>query len=506
VLNYGIKITASNYISAYYEVLGMNNSNQYVNPEIFPLKGNVGIGTNFLIPGQMDFANAQALNGSYTPQPKNGFIIVATEDNTSVQIVPSNNVINHLAKDTFTVKLNKGQSYAVVAQNYTIGTHLGGSIVIASKPVSVTIYDDSIGPTATSNRDLVGDQIIPEINNGTEFIIVRGNLMDGYYTQDYYYVWATQDTTVVNITDANGNTISNTINRGQYYSRRFNSASEYINTSKPVYVYQITGEGGEMASTNLPSIKCTGSQLVSFVRSTNETFQLNLLCHAADIGSFLVNGNAVIPSSLFQPVAGTNGSWMAARITSANLYNIDVLFPTLTTTVVSNTTGLFHLGFLNGGSTTGTRLGYFSNYSNVILSPVVTSFTCVSSDIQLSATSVSGAKYSWTGPNGYTASGSQPKIVNPTLSSSGTYYITAYFESGCPVSSDSVKVTVHPLPTVSFAKSLDTLCYGSSKNVNFSLTGTAPWTFIYKDSIKAINDTIASVKTSPSYFTAQAGQ
>jgi len=507
VLNYGIKITASNYISAYYEIVAQNSAGSDINPEIFPLKGNVGIGTNFLIPGQTDFANAQALTGQYNPQPKNGFIIVATEDNDTVKIVPSNDVIHYSKNDTITKVLNKGQSYAVVAQNFAVGTHLGGSIVIASKPVSVTIYDDTIGdsfagPTSGS-RDLIGDQIISENNNGNEFIIVRGNMNDGYYTQDYYYIWATQDNTVINITDANGSITTTTINRGGVFKRTFYSASEYITTSNPVYVYQVTGEGQEMASTNLPSITCTGSQLVSFVRSTNETFQLNLLCHTADIGNFLVNGNAVIPSYLFQPVVGTNGSWMAARITSSSLPNIDNIFKTLVTTVVSNTTGLFHLGFLNGGTTTGTRLGYFSNYSKILLSPsVLNSLTCVATDIQLSATTVSGANYTWTGPNGYTATGSQPKIINPTLSNSGTYIVKADFGNGCPSSSDSLKITVHPLPTVNFTKSLDTLCYGSSKNVNFSLTGTAPWTFIYKDSIKAINDTIASIKTSPSYFTA----
>lgn len=495
VLNYGLKISSTASITAYYEVLALNAQGQYSNPEIFPLKGTIGTGFKFLIPGQTDFANAQA-GASYNPQPKNGFIIVAQEDNTTVKIVASNPIIGHNANDTFTIKLNKGQVYAAVAQGYTIGTHIGGSAVMSDKPISVTIYDDSIGPTSTGNRDLIGDQILPENNNGNEFIIVRGNLMDGYNTQDYYYVWATKNNTHIYI-DGSGSPIQ-TLNRGQVYVGHISNASSYIKTDSSVYLYQITGEGGEMASTNLPAITCTGSQLVSFVRSTNETFQLNLLCKAGDQGNFLVNGVAVIPASLFDYVPGTGNKWMAARITSSNLWNIDILFPTGTTSVVSNTTGLFHLGFLNGGSVTGTRLGYFSNYSIIQTLPNVASATCYGSDIQLSSTKISGAIYGWSGPNNFIADSSNPVIKNATTASSGMYRLTVNMNNGCATSTDSVLVNVHPLPTVTFVKSLDTLCYGNSKNIHFNLTGTAPWTFVYNDGIK--NDTIKSITQSLSSF------
>ena len=497
VLNYGLKISSSSSITAYYEVLALNSAGQYTNPEIFPLKGNVGTGLNFLIPGQMDFANAQA-GTSYNPQPKNGFIIVAQEDNTTVKIVASNPIIGHNANDTFTVKLNKGQVYAAVAQGYTIGTHIGGSAVISDKPISVTIYDDSIGPTATGNRDLVGDQILPENNNGNEFIIIRGNLMDGYNTQDYYYVWATRNNTHIYIDGASSPI--QTLNRGQVYVGHISSASSYIKTDSAVYLYQITGEGGEMASTNLPAITCTGSQLVTFVRSTSETFQLNLLCKAGDQGNFLVNGVAAIPASLFDYVPGTNNKWMAARITSSNLWNIDALFPTGVTSVVSNTSGLFHLGFLNGGSGTGTRLGYFSNYSIMQTLPSVASASCFGTNIQLTSTHISGASYVWSGPNGFSGNIYNPVISNATTASSGMYNLTVTMNNGCATSHDSVLVTVHPLPTVSFSKSLDTVCYGNSKKVFFSLTGTAPWTFIYNNTAK--NDTIPLITRADTFFVA----
>ncbi|MDE3235246.1 MAG: gliding motility-associated C-terminal domain-containing protein [Bacteroidota bacterium] len=488
-LNYGIKITATNSISAYYEV------GHSKNPEIFPLKGKLGTGLNFLIPGQTDFANGTG--GLYVPQPKNGFVVVATQDNTTVTVTVSNDAIGHSKGSTFSITLNKGQSYAVVAQNIAAGTHLGGSTVTADKPIAVTIYDDSVGPSSTGNRDLIGDQILPENNNGTDFIIVRGALSYSNQTQDYYYVWPTVDGTTISV---NGSILA-TVNRGQCYRGTISSNSAYIQTSTPSYVYQVTGIGGEMASTNLPAIKCTGSQLVSFIRSTTETFQLNLLCKTPDIGNFTLNGQSgIITAAMFQPVPGMGGIWQAARIDASLLPNIDQLFTTTSPSVVANTTGLFHLGFLNGGTSTGSRLGYFSNYSTVKTSPSVASISCFGNNIQLLATKITDASYQWTGPNGFTSTVYNPVIANPTYANSGMYFLTANI-NGCGTSVDSVSVIVHPLPTLAFVKPMDTVCYGDNRKVNFSLLGTAPFTITYGMANGVSTQTLTTAKDTASFYT-----
>ena len=55
VENYGIKITATANISAYYE------AGAFKNPEIFPLKGKISLGLSFLIPSQTRFSNKTPL-------------------------------------------------------------------------------------------------------------------------------------------------------------------------------------------------------------------------------------------------------------------------------------------------------------------------------------------------------------------------------------------------------------------------------------------------------------
>lgn len=448
IKNFGIKITASANISAYYEV------GQTKNPEIFPLKGKIGLGTAFLIPSQTRFANRTPLN----PMAHSGFAIVATEDNTSITVTLTQpDSIGHVAGVPFTITLNKGQSYAVIAASSAASGHLGGSSLKSTKPVAVTIYDDSVW--LTPNYDLIGDQIVPEANTGNEFIIVRGVLnYTPYPNDDFFYVWATVNNTQVFV---DGNLVA-TINRGQSYEGILANATAYVTTSNPVYVLQFTGIGQEVAATSLPNIKCTGSSTVSFVRSTSETFYLNILCKTTDVGSFQLNGQSgIITPSLFSPVAGTSGVWQAARISTANLPSLNTLIPAGAATLVTNSSGLFHLGFLNGANSTGLRLGYFSNYGIAALTPLVVNSICFGSNLQLQANLIANTTYSWSGPNGFTSSAYNPVLPNATVTNSGTYYVTANVQ-GCGSFTDSLPITIYPAATATFSAD-DTICFGGSK-------------------------------------------
>ncbi len=486
ILNYGINISATAKISAYYEVEGKRGTN-YFNPEIFSLKGSISKGLNFLVPGQTRFANAT----SYTPQPRSGFAIVATEDNTTVIVsVTNQDMAGHVPGLPFTIVLNKGQTYAVVAAGLAGNQHLAGSSIKANKPVCVTTYDDSIGPL-TGCRDLVGDQVLPENSNGSEFIIVRGMLTVDGVTGDYYYILATADNTTITV---NNNPVT-TLKRGDIYEGFLSDPSAYVASSNPVYLYQLTGTGCEMATASLPKIKCTGSQLVSFVRSASTPFYLNILCRNTETGNFLLNGQTgIITPNLFAPVPATNGQWMAARISAANISNIDNLITAGVPTVVSNTSGLFHLGFLNGSS--GSVFGYFSNYGTINLSPVVNSSQCVGNNIQLSSTQLSNTTYQWTGPNNFSSTVASPTIPNAGPINSGTYYVTAS-QQACGNFTDSITVIVHPLPTVTL-KGNDTVCYGVSKMLTLQLTGSPPWNLLYSDGTST--DTLTHITTSPYTF------
>ena len=91
--------------------------------------------------------------------------------------------------------------------------------------------------------------------------------------------------------------------------------------------------------------------------------------------------------------------------------------------------------------------------------------------VQLTAQTVVGASYIWTGP-GFSSGVQNPTIPNATLSNGGTYtlYVTV---NGCqsPGSPTTVVVNPSPQPILSVAQFSGTLCPGTGLNIGFSVTG-----------------------------------
>ncbi|MFY8004708.1 MAG: PKD domain-containing protein, partial [Chitinophagaceae bacterium] len=275
-----------------------------------------------------------------------------------------------------------------------------------------------------------------------------------------------------------------TYNRGQVYEGFLIGSSAYITTSSPAYVTQLTGNGGEMTSVNLPTITCTGSQSVAFVRSTPEDFQLNILCKASQVNSFFINGvGGLINASHFEDVPSTNGVWKAARISLLNLPNINALIPAAITTVITNSTGLFHLGFVNGTANTGSRIGYFSNYSNRNLAPSINGNRCIGSNISIKVNNFENASYTWKGPGNFTVNPFDPSridITNAQLSNAGKYYMTANIP-GCGFYEDSIELVLNTPPTAVLNPS-EILCFGYGKSMTMTISGgTGPWNITYFD-------------------------
>lgn len=86
---------------------------------------------------------------------------------------------------------------------------------------------------------------------------------------------------------------------------------------------------------------------------------------------------------------------------------------------------------------------------------------CAGETVVLSATTVPGAAYSWTGPNGFASTSPNPTIPNASPGASGAYTVTA--TSGTCVLQDSVGVTVNPLPSATITTGdSPILCSGGS--------------------------------------------
>ena len=349
VLNRGLKITSDFPITVVYEVVTVVN-----NPETYSLKGQNGMGKEFICPFQ-----TKSDNGMYTPSPRSQIDIVATENNTVVWITPRCNVVGHLAGVTYSVGLNAGQSYGI--ENVTrftsvAGQNLSGTIIVSDKPISVSVSDDSV-QSIGGCRDLMGDQIVPVEVIGTQYVINKGGLNAGEY--EGAYVVATQNFTKLTINDG---AITNVLlNKGDTYFYTATNPLTYITGDKPVYVIHTSGFGCEMGEAIIPPLNCAGSDQVSFTRTNTQTFILNILCKTIATGNFSLNGNTgLVPASSFTVVPGTGNVWSGAQISFSTLQ-----IPVGITNLLKNTNptdNLFSMGVINGGSSTGCLYHYMSSF------------------------------------------------------------------------------------------------------------------------------------------------
>ncbi len=73
---------------------------------------------------------------------------------------------------------------------------------------------------------------------------------------------------------------------------------------------------------------------------------------------------------------------------------------------------------------------------------------CAGETLSLTASTISGATYSWTGPNGFTSNVQNPTIANTTTAASGTYSVTATV-NGNTSPAGNTDVIVNPRATTS---------------------------------------------------------
>lgn len=98
---------------------------------------------------------------------------------------------------------------------------------------------------------------------------------------------------------------------------------------------------------------------------------------------------------------------------------------------------------------------------------------CVGSDIQLTATTVAGATYTWTGPS-FSSTDQNPLIATGTLANAGSYtvYATA---NGCNSGTSSTTVSVVNGPSVNIYPSpRDTICGSPTGSATFVATAINP--------------------------------
>ena len=474
VHNRGLKITSDFPITAIYEVVTVVN-----NPETYSLKGQNGMGLEFVCPFQTN-----GNNGGYTPTPKSQILIVATENATVVWITPRCPVVGHAANVSYSITLNAGQTYNV--ENVTrftsvAGQNLSGTIVVSNKPISVTVSDDSVGGVSGC-FDLMGDQIVPVEVVGTEYIINKGGLNAAQF--EGAYVVATQNFTQITINDGAITTVL--LNKGDTYFYKTINPLTYITGDKPVYVIHVSGFGCELGEAILPPLNCAGSDQVSFTRTNTQTFILNILCKTTAIGNFLLNGSAaLVPAAGFTVVPGTAGVWSGFQRSYTT-----VEIPAGVTNLLTNshpTDSLFAMGVINGGASSGCLYHYMSSFlRKVYTNAGIDQNLCTATNTIALTGSVDGGATAgiWTTLGGTGTFGSNTSLnTTYTLSANDLNQSQIKFvlssTGNCAPIRDTMTLNIFKSPIVDAGSNL-TLCKNNIPNITLAgslqLAAGANWT------------------------------
>jgi len=112
------------------------------------------------------------------------------------------------------------------------------------------------------------------------------------------------------------------------------------------------------------------------------------------------------------------------------------------------------------------------------LAPIVSTNSplCSGSSINLMAGTMTGASYSWTGPNGFTSSLQNPTITNAGTNASGSYSVTATV-NGCTGAVGTTSITVNQIPSSPSVSSNGPLCAGSALNLTASTIAGASYSW-----------------------------
>jgi gliding motility-associated-like protein len=475
VLRKGFKISSDNPITVVYDFV--TRAPTFYNPETFSLKGQNGLGTEFVVPMQTLWNNRTLtgdLNGdALITQPKSQVNIVATDYNTVVWITPKCNVVGHPANVTYSVMLpNPGDVYTIENVTQTenvLGNNLGGTIIVSNKNIAVTIADDSVNPSGGGGCfDLMGDQIVPVDVVGKEYIINKGQLNAG--SNESIFIVATDNFTQININD--GTLTTYTINKGDTKQYSITQPLTYVSANKPVYLIHMSGFGCELGMAILPPLNCAGSNQVSFTRNNSQPFFLNIICRNGVQGNFILNGNpTLVPASAFTVVPGTGGNWVGAQI---NFNTTDI--PPNSSNLLVNTADVFALGVFNGNTTTGGLYHYMSSFLRKVYVDAGSDINyCIGTN---SVIPLNGNVYgatstgSWTAING-TGTFSNPNSLNTNyiLSTADTtqsvIQLLLTSTGNCTPKTDTVNIYIRKSPIVDAGNNV-TLCKNNLQNINLN--------------------------------------
>ena len=387
------------------------------------------------------------LSVSSDPKVNSELLIVATEDGTQVAITPSCATFGgRPAGVPFNVNLNAGQSYQVLAANFSLD--LTGTVIAATdssgscRPFAVFSGSTCVNiPAGCAACDVLYEQSIPVAYWGKTYFAVPFSFASNYTLR----VLADQNNTSFTI-DGGPPTI---LNAGQFTEINNITGTQCITSNQPVCVAQYM-QGINCAGAGDPAMMFLNAQdqkidQVTFSTVTSSVINqhnVNVIMNTSHTGQLKLNGVSV-PSSSFSPLSFCSTMSYAQLSLSQGSHTLQA-----------------DSGFTAYAYGTGSAESYAYSVGSFSKAPpiLVDSFVCTSDTIQLGGSATLFGSWWSTNTNPL-----DTFAVGPVLTLTAPIVPDIYIQHGDEFISGCTKeyyyeVEVPDPPTLSVSASAITVC------------------------------------------------
>lgn len=272
-------------------------------------------------------------SGSYVDNNEtSAFIIIATEDNTTVDITPTCATLSgRPANQTFSITLNEGETYQVRSTRYGDMRDLSGTHVVASDCKKIAIFNGNILtciPTDIDNGyDHIFEQAMPLRSWGKNFVVTSSLERN----RDFIKITSSANNNAITM---NGNPLTTLqANQSYTFSMMESEHSCFIASTQPcaVYLYNtscyddLLGESGDPSMVWIAPVEQRINS-ITFTTFNNSNINItshhiNIIVNTEDIANVYLDGNPISPL-LFSHVNGNNDYSFTRQSISHGVHHI----------------------------------------------------------------------------------------------------------------------------------------------------------------------------------------
>lgn len=311
--SFGLKLTATDTISVYTANCATNSFDASF---VLPTES---LGSDYIVQ-----SDSQSKTQSYFgDQETSAFLVIAVEDNTEIDIIPSVRTLDgHNAGTSYSVSLEKGQTYSVRSNNDTGQRDFSGTKVSARDGKKIAVFNGNtlttIPNTLNNGYDHIFEQALPVESWGQQFVITSSLNR----TRDRVKITAGQDHDTV---WCNGQLVA-VLDAGQSYdfwlyssidNHAFEGGSCFVKTSRPsmTYLYNSSSydqesslnEKGDPSMVWIPPVEQKISEITFCTfyhdNATIDNHYVNIVVETPFVNEVYLDGNQINPNQ-FHPVIG----------------------------------------------------------------------------------------------------------------------------------------------------------------------------------------------------------